>query len=278
MIARALERAVGALGAVTATPRLDAEILLAHVLGIDRGQLRARAQSVLSAAESARFGALLERRGRGEPVAYLVGYREFWSLSLEVNAAVLVPRPESELLVELGLESLPRAGVVSVLDLGAGSGAIGLAIARERPDARVDLVDSSPAAVAVAERNRVALGLSNARTLCGDWYAPTGGARYALIVANPPYLAAADPHLAGPGLRHEPQAALVAGPSGLEAIARIVAGARAHLAARGTLLVEHGATQGPAARQLFASAGLGAIDTRRDLAGLDRATLGREAG
>jgi release factor glutamine methyltransferase len=278
MIGVALEQAVSALGGVTATPRLDAEVLLAHVLGIDRGQLRARAERPLSGVESARFVALVKRRGCGEPVAYLVGRRDFWSLPLEVNAAVLVPRPESELLVELGLERLPRSGAVAVLDLGTGSGAIGLAIARERPDARVDLVDSSPAAVAVAERNRVALGLHNARTLCGDWYAPTASSRYALIVANPPYLAAADPHLAGPELRHEPRSALVAGPSGLEAIGQIVGGARQHLTGRGSLIVEHGATQGLAARQLFAAAGLDSIDTRRDLAGLDRATLGREPG
>jgi release factor glutamine methyltransferase len=278
MIGLALEQAVSAIGSVTATPRLDAEVLLAHVLGIDRGQLRARAERALSGVESARFVALVERRGRGEPVAYLLGRREFWSLPLEVNAAVLVPRPESELLVQLGLERLPRSGAVAVLDLGTGSGAIGLAIARERPDARVDLVDSSSAAVAVAERNRVTLGLHNARTLCGDWYAPIAGSRYALILANPPYLSAADPHLAGPELRHEPRAALVAGPSGLEAIGQIVGGARQHLAERGSLIVEHGATQGLASRQLFAAAGLDSIDTRCDLAGLDRATLGREPG
>jgi release factor glutamine methyltransferase len=278
MIGLALEQAVGTIGGVTTTPRLDAELLLAHVLGIERSQLRARAERPLSGPESARFDALVERRGRGEPVAYLLGRREFWSLPLEVNAAVLVPRPESELLVEVGLASLPKSGVVAVLDLGTGSGAIGLAIAHERPDARVDLVDSSPAAVAVAERNRIALGLHNARTLCGDWYAPAAGARYALIVANPPYLAAADPHLAGPELRHEPRSALVAGPSGLEAIGQIASGARKHLAERGTLIIEHGATQGPATRQLFAAAGLDSIDTRRDLAGLDRATLGREPG
>jgi len=165
-----------------------------------------------------------------------------------------------------------------VLDLGTGSGAIGLAIAHERPTARVDLVDASPAAIAVAERNRARLALPNARTLCGRWYAPVAGARYAVIVANPPYLAATDPQLGAPELRHEPRAALLAGPTGLEAIEEITRRASAHLVPGGALIVEHGATQGAATRSLFQSGGLEHVGTRHDLAGLERATLGRRPG
>jgi release factor glutamine methyltransferase len=278
MIAAALGAAAARLAAASASPRLDAELLLAEALGMDRGRMLARTERRLEPDAAVRFARLVDRRAAGEPVAYLLGRREFWTLTLEVTPAVLVPRPETELLVELALECLRGQPAPAVLDLGAGSGAVGLAIAAECPAARVDLVDASAAAVAVAERNRTRLALGNARTLCGHWYRPVAGARYALIVANPPYLAADDPELGAPGLRHEPRAALVAGPTGLEAIEEVVRAAREHLVPGGALIVEHGATQGEAVRARFAAAGLAGVSTHRDLAGLERATLGCRPG
>lgn len=277
MIAAALARATARLARHSGSARLDAELLLAHVLSLERGRLLGRGEQPLDARATAAFEALVERRLEGEPVAYLVGRREFWTLSLGVEAAVLVPRPETELLVELALARLP-AGPGRVLDLGTGSGAIGLAIARERPAVAVDLVDASEAALAVAERNRRRLGLDNARTLLGDWYAPVEQEHYRVIVANPPYLADSDPHLASPELAFEPRAALVAGASGLEALEAIAAGARSHLEDSGVLILEHGALQGEACRRLLGAAGLASIETHRDLASLERATLGVKPG
>jgi release factor glutamine methyltransferase len=266
------------LCAASSSPRLDAELLLAAVLGLDRDRLRARPVDTLDPAAAREFQALLARRLAGEPVAYLLGRREFWTLDLEVGPAVLVPRPETELLVEWALERLAGIAAPAVLDLGAGSGAIGLSIASERPDAAVDLVDASAAALAVAERNRLKLGLHNVHCLAGDWYATVGRRRYRAIVANPPYLATGDPEASGPQLRHEPRQALVAGPSGLEALGVLAGGARQHLVAGGCLIVEHGSTQGAAVRALFAAEELIGIATRRDLAGLERATLGVARG
>jgi release factor glutamine methyltransferase len=275
MIGTALAHAARTLAASSASPRLDAEILLACVLGVERGRLAALAERALAAADAEAFASLVARRAGGEPVAYLVGRRDFWTLTLEVGPQVLVPRPETELVVEFALAALAGWNSPAVLDLGAGSGAIGLAIASERPDAVVDLVEASAAALAVAERNRVRLGLDNARLLAGDWFGAVPGRRYDLVAANPPYLAADDPHLAAAELAHEPRAALVAGPTGLEALAAIVALAPSHLAPGGHLVLEHGATQGAAVRALLEGAGLGDVATRRDLAGHERATAGR---
>jgi release factor glutamine methyltransferase len=274
MIARALAAAVERLAGTSASPRLDAELLFAHAVGIERGALRAREQAPLGAAAASDFAALVERRAGGEPIAYILGRREFWTLTLEVGPPVLVPRPETELLVEWSLEQLRGWRAPAVLDLGTGSGALGLALASERADARLDLVDVSATALELAERNRARLGLGNARTLCGDWYAPVAGARYALIVSNPPYLGADDPQLDSAELGHEPRSALLAGPTGLEALAAVVRAAPRHLEPGGAVIVEHGAAQGEAVRALMAAAGLTAIVTRRDLAALERATLG----
>ncbi|HUO80182.1 MAG TPA: peptide chain release factor N(5)-glutamine methyltransferase [Steroidobacteraceae bacterium] len=274
MIGAALALAARRLAAASGSPRLDAELLLAAVLGVDRGRLGALGDRPLGAAEAGAFEALLARRERGESVAYLLGRREFWTLTLEVGPGVLVPRPETELIVEIALAALAGRPAPAVLDLGTGSGAIGLAIARERPDAAVDLVDASAAALAIAERNRAGLGLGNVRLLAGDWFGAVPGRRYDLIAANPPYLAADDPHLGSAELGHEPALALVAGPSGLEALAAIGAAAPAHLVPGGRLVLEHGATQGAAVRALLAGAGFVAVATRRDLAGHERATAG----
>jgi release factor glutamine methyltransferase len=277
-IADALRHGRARLAARVAEPAREAELLLSEVLGCPRAALVARAEAPVAEEAFARYESLLERRALGEPVAYLLGRRDFWSLELEVGPGVLVPRHETELLVELTLAELTDVRAPRVLDLGTGSGAIGLALAHARPDAHVDLVDASEAALAVAERNRARLGIGNATLRPGDWYAAVGGDRYRAIVANPPYLATDDPHLAGAELGHEPRGALVAGPTGLEDLERIARGAPAHLVAGGWLACEHGATQGDAVRRLYAAAGFGGIGTARDLAGLERVTFGRHAG
>jgi release factor glutamine methyltransferase len=251
---------------------LDAELLLAHVLACSRAALAAAPERELDEAQTAALAALAARRSEGEPVAYLTGRRGFWTLDLEVTPDVLVPRPETELLVEAALDELRTVARPAVLDLGTGSGAVALAIASERPDASVTSVDQSAAALEVAARNAQRLRIGNVRFLQGSWYEPVDALRFHAIVANPPYVAESDPALAA--LVHEPRAALVAGPEGLDALARVCAGAPAHLAAGGLLAVEHGATQGAAVRALMSVAGLKRIATQSDLAGLPRATRG----
>lgn len=263
------------LAAVSGSPALDAALLLAQVTGASRAALAAKPDRALSPQQAAELEALARRRLRGEPVAYLTGRREFWSLDLGVTPAVLVPRPETELVVELALAALAGIARPAALDLGTGSGAIALAIARERPDAAVTAVDRSAEALAVAAGNAARLGIANVRLLCGSWFGPVAGERFDLVAANPPYLAEDDPALAA--LACEPRPALVAGPTGLEALAQVCAGAPAALAAGGTLVLEHGAAQGAAVRALMAAAGLVDVATHRDLAGLARATQGRSA-
>ena len=252
-------------------PRRDAEVLLCSALDKPRSYLFAWPEAEVAE----RYRDLLARRRAGEPVAYLLRRREFWSLDLEVGSDVLIPRPETELLVELAL-GLPLADpTAQVLDLGTGSGAIALALASERPDWRVVAVDASASAIAVAERNRRRLGLDNVDLRAGDWFAPVGDARFAIVVSNPPYLAEDDPHLARGDLRSEPRAALVADDGGLGDLRRIVEGAPAHLLAGGWILLEHGMTQGEAVRACLHARGYEAVETRSDLAGRERVTLGR---
>jgi len=263
-----LRRATRALDGHSDSPRLDAQLLLARVLGVDRSALIAGGDRVLDARELGAFDALIARRRTGEPVAYLTGHREFWSLDLQVTPAVLVPRPETELLVELALARLPEDRACSVLDLGTGSGAIALAIARERPLAAVTGVDVSPEALAVAAANARGLGLLRIEWRHGSWFDAVPGRRFHLIVSNPPYVAAGDPALAALGA--EPRLALTPGPTGLEALAAIAAGAGRHLEPGGWLLVEHGATQDREVAALLRSAGFSA-DSNRDAAGTPRA-------
>ena len=257
--------------------RIDAELLLAHVLGWSRTQLFAHPGMEVESAAHNRCLALLERRRDGEPLAYLLGHQEFWSLDLLIDGSTLVPRPETELLVELALEQ-GAAGVVEVLDLGTGSGAIALALASERPAWRVLGIDRDAAAVQLARVNAAQLGLSNAVFAIGDWFAGLGARRFGLIVANPPYIAAGDPCLGAPGVCREPVHALVSGVDGLDALRHVAATASIHLEPGGWLLCEHGAMQGGAVRELFGTAGLEAIRTCRDLAGHERVTLGRHDG
>lgn len=271
----ALACATARLRAASDSPGLDASLLLAQVLGKPRSHLIAHGDDALSAADAAAFDELVARRRGGEPVAYLTGSKGFWSLDLAVTPAVLVPRPETELLVELALARLPPEAGPRAADLGTGSGAIALALASERPRLAVVATDAHPAALAVARSNAARLQLGNVEFREGDWFgAFAAGERFDLLVSNPPYVAAGDPHLAALG--HEPRAALAAGEDGLDALRRIAAGAPAHLLPGGHLLLEHGAEQGAAVRKLFQDAGFEDIETHPDLAGHDRVTTARQ--
>ena len=258
---------------------LEAQVLLAHVLERDRAWLAAHATDVVARAALDRFFELAKRRRDGEPVAYLTGRREFWGLDLRINPAVLIPRPETETLVQAALTRLPADRAGRILDLGTGSGAIALALAHERPDAEILAVDVSPAALDVAQANAQRLGLAHVRFAAADWYAgvPSGAAPFDLIAANPPYVAQGDPHLREGDLRFEPPAALASGADGLAALRVIVGGARHHLAPGGWLLVEHGHDQAEAVRGLFRDAGFDPLAAWRDLAGIVRVAGGRSA-
>jgi len=270
------ESAAGLADRAGAGARAEAEILLAHCLGCDRTALWASPETAVPSAVAAACRALARRRAAGEPVAYLVGHRGFWTLELEVTPAVLIPRPETELLVEQVLAAFPADAPVRLVDLGTGSGAIALAVAAERPCWEILATDAAADALAVARRNAARLGLVAVAFRLGDWaQAFRPGERFSVIVSNPPYVAEGDPHLVEGDLPWEPRAALVAGPDGLDAIRRLVATAPAHLAPGGWLLLEHGADQGAAVRAILAGAGLDAVHTVRDLAGLERVSGGR---
>ena len=258
---------------------IDAQVLLAHVLGRNRAWLAAHGDDPIPRTEAEVFFALARRRREGEPVAYLTGIREFWGLPLAVSSAVLIPRPETEAVVEIAVARLPADRVTRVLDLGTGSGAIALAIAHDRPRAQVLATDVSAAALAVARDNRQRLGLPNVEFLQSDWYADVPATwragRFDVIASNPPYIVAGDPHLADGDLRHEPAGALSPGGDGLASFRRIVAGARERLAPGGTLVVEHGFDQAEAVRALFDAAGFDEVLSKRDLAGIPRVVAGR---
>jgi release factor glutamine methyltransferase len=266
----ALADAVARLG-----ERVDAEELLLHLLQRPRSWLFIHAKDELDMDVQTAYASLVERRAAGEPVAYITGRRGFWSLDLEVGPATLIPRPETELLVELALQRLPLGAACSVADLGTGSGAIALAIAHERPHARVVASDASAAALAVARRNAQRHAIGNVSFVHGDWLAPLAGQRFDLIVSNPPYIEAADPHLAQGDLRYEPASALASGDDGLDDIRRIVSDARTHLHPDAWLLFEHGWNQGAAVRSLLAAAGYGEVFTAQDLERRDRVSGGR---
>jgi release factor glutamine methyltransferase len=267
-------RALLATATRTLGERVDAEALLLHVLGRPRSWLFAHADEPVDAASEAAVLALVQRRAAGEPVAYLTGRRGFWTLDLEVTPATLIPRPETERLVELALQRVAPTAAVQVADLGTGSGAIALAIASERPRAQVLATDASIEALAVARRNARRLGLANLRFVHGDWLAPLAGERFALVVSNPPYIESGDPHLARGDLRFEPATALASGADGLDDIRRIVQGARGVLQRGGWLLLEHGWNQGEAVRALLCQAGYAQIFTAQDLEARDRVSGG----
>jgi release factor glutamine methyltransferase len=253
----------------------DARPLLAHALGKPVSWLYAHGDEPIEASALRRFQSLLEARESGRPVAYLIGRRGFWTLDLAVTADTLIPRPETELLVELALQRLPVALPLRVADLGTGSGAIALAIAKERPQCSVVATDASAAALRVARGNAGDHAIANVQFREGSWFAPLTGERFDLIASNPPYIAEGDAHLAQGDLRFEPAAALSSGSDGLDDIREIVADACEFLRPDGWLLLEHGFDQGAAIRQLFAAAGFVEVATERDLESRDRVTLGR---
>ncbi len=265
----------GRLAKGAENPALEAEVLLAHAWGRPRSHLRAWPETSPGAPVGARFRDLVQRRGRGEPVAYLLGRQEFWSLALEVTPATLIPRPETESLVERALERLPPGAALEVADLGTGSGAVALALATERPPARVLATDSSADALAVAERNARRLGLENVRFARGHWCDALGAMRFHLIVSNPPYLREDDPHLEHGDLRFEPPRALRAGAHGLAALEAIAAGARSRLEPGGWLVLEHGYDQGETVPALLRARGYVEVCDYPDLAGVPRVACGR---
>lgn len=250
---------------------LEARILLAHALQLTRVQLITQSDRILTADESGRISELFRRRIAGEPIAYITGEREFYGLVLHTTPDVLIPRPETELLVELALERLPANG--SVLDMGTGSGAIAIAIAHARPDAGVTAVDVSEAALGVAGRNALRHG-TRVKFLRSDWYRALAQDQFDLIVANPPYIEKSDPHLSQGDLRFEPIGALTDHNDGLSALRTIVGGAPLHLAKGGWLLMEHGYDQAKAVRDLLEKQGFRDAQSWKDLAGIERISGG----
>lgn len=251
----------------------EAKLLLRHVLGCSHASLDAHPERELAETQRAALHDLVERRRRGEPIAYLVGVREFYGREFRVSPAVLIPRPETELLVDLGLEKLAALERPRILDLGTGSGALGITLALERQDADVMAVDASAAALGVASENAKALG-ATIRLVESDWFSALRGESFDLIVANPPYVAESDPHLEQGDVRFEPRAALAAGADGLDALRRIAAESPAYLNAGGWFLTEHGFDQAARCRQLLVAAGFSHVMSWRDLAGIERVSGG----
>jgi release factor glutamine methyltransferase len=256
------------------TSVLDAEVLLAHALGVDRARLKSHPERPVRREEREAYQRLYERRAAGEPIAYLLGYRDFWTLRIAVTPAVLVPRPESELLVERAL-ALRAAEPARAVDLGTGSGALALALAHERPAWHVTATDSSGEALAVARANAARHGLTRIELLEGSWFAPLAGRRFDLILSNPPYVAADDPVLERGALRFEPRAALTPGYDALECLRTIVRDAPDHLIENGWLLLEHGADQERHVAAMLVGRGFAHVRSHTDLAGHARMTEGR---
>ncbi|GAB3681613.1 peptide chain release factor N(5)-glutamine methyltransferase [Salinisphaera aquimarina] len=273
-----LRAARALLAATSDSPDLDARRLLEHVLGVTASHLIVHGADPLNAADAARFDALVARRSAGEPVAYLTGRVGFWTLDLAVDSRVLIPRPDTETLVEAVLDRLDARTPLNVVDLGTGSGAIALALASERPTWRLTATDASSAALACAQANATRLGVANTAFSAGAWYAAIAGRRFDAIVSNPPYIASGDTHLAAPELTHEPQNALVAADHGIADLDTIIAGAPAHLNSSGAIFVEHGADQGEAVRALLAAAGFVGVASIQDLGRNERVSTGRLAG
>jgi release factor glutamine methyltransferase len=274
-IEQALQRAAAKIN--SADGAMEARLLLQQVLGVNRAWLIAHANDALQTNRDGEFQALLARRLAGEPIAYLIQQREFYGLTLRVSPATLIPRPDSETLVDAALEKIPHPSTkpITVLDLGTGSGAIALAIAHNRPQASVLAVDASDAALTVAQDNASELKLSNVQFALSDWYAKLAEQRFDVIVSNPPYIAQNDPHLSQGDLRFEPLSALTSGQDGLDDIRQITEQGLIHLMPQGWLMLEHGYDHGVAVRELMAQAGLVEIATRQDLGGNDRVTLGK---
>lgn len=275
-IREALQQASQALKISSESARLDAELLLGKVLGKTRSYLFTWPEKELKPDEQAEFQTRVAQRLQGVPVAYLLGYREFWGMVLAVSPATLIPRPDTERIVELALERLAQQAKPTVLDLGTGTGAIALAIAKERPDASILALDKSSEALAVAQYNQQRLGLKNLKLLVSDWFSalPTSS-RFDMIVSNPPYIAETDPHLAQGDLRFEPRSALSSGVDGLTDLKHLIQTAPNYLTTRGWLLLEHGYDQGVIVSELLQATGYIELACYQDLAGNDRVSLGR---
>lgn len=275
-LAGALDSGRRRLAETSENAALDAEVLLISALDCNRSHLRAWPEKKLTPEQAHNYETLVERRREGWPVAYLTGEREFWSRSFKVAPGVLIPRPDTECLIELALAATPADQPADLLDLGTGSGIIAITLAMERPLARVVAVDASPDALAIARSNTESIGTANLSLLRGDWLAPlTPGDRFDLIVSNPPYIAEDDAHLLQGDLRHEPRMALSSGPDGLAALRLIIRDARNFLKPGGALLLEHGYEQADAVAELMNSSGYQQITHHRDLQGHRRATMAR---
>ncbi len=274
-IATLLRMASKELGKTSPTPRLDAEILLAHVLETPRSHLHARPEQRVDDSTMRLFALLVTARCKGRPIAHLTGKRDFWSLSLKVTAATLIPRPETELLIEETLRVVPAGARWYIADLGTGCGAIALSLARERPYCKIVATDISRLALDVARENADRLKITNVEFLQGEWFNPITSRRFGVIVSNPPYIPNDDPHLRAGDLRFEPRLALTGGPDGLAAIRKIVLRAPTHLDSGGVLLLEHGYDQAERVRSLLNAAGFNHIHSVNDLAGNSRVTIGR---
>lgn len=273
-LATLLDAASAELARSSSSPHLDAELLLAHVLGLPRSRLLAHPELDIPHDQRQLFEQMILLRRAGQPLAYLTGEREFWSLTLKVTPATLIPRPETELLVEQALRLVLVSAKIQILELGTGSGAIALALASERPQSSIIATDISDGALAVARQNAAALGIRNVEFIPGDWFAPVSGRRFRLIVSNPPYVSEGDPHLQSDSLRFEPQQALVSGADGLSAIRKIVSSAPSCLEQSGTLLLEHGMGQAKAVRELMTASGFTNVYSASDLAGIERVCVG----
>lgn len=277
LLSKARQQLAQDLGLPADEARVDAQMLLRHALNASRAWLIAHADQPLTNEEQACFDSLLQRRLKGEPVAYILGRREFYGLEFIVAPGVLIPRPDTETLVDAALKLIPETSSASwrILDLGVGSGAIAIAIAVNRPDAQVTGIDQSAEALAITRKNAELLAASNLRLLQSDWFSAVEGETFDIIVSNPPYIAVADPHLEQGDLRFEPHSALASGADGLNDIRRIVALAPAHLNHDGWLLLEHGYDQAERVAGLLKEAGFSEIGHATDLAGIQRVTLGR---
>ena len=267
-----LHQACIRLQTISDSPRLDAELLLAHCLDYNRSQLITRGEEELTKATQTQADALCQRRERGEPMAYLLGNQEFWSLSLHLSPDTLIPRPDTELLVDSVLQQV-KTKACRLVDLGTGSGAIALALASERRHWEITATDNNPQTLAMAKHNAHQLGLTQVQFVLSDWFLQLPSKHFDIIVTNPPYIAPDDPHLAQ--LQFEPQAALVAKQQGMSDLVHIITHGPKFLRTGGWLLVEHGYEQGAACRELFCQAGFSQVETRRDLAGHERVSLGQ---
>lgn len=263
-----------ALTLPAAEARIEAQMLLQRALGVPRAYLLAHPEQMLEAGQQAAYDAMLQRRLQGEPVAHILGEREFFGLSFKVTPATLIPRPDTELLVELALQRIPPQGSFRVLDLGTGTGAIALSIAHARPDAAVVAVDASETALAVARENARRIAIRNVSFVQSDWFAALGGQRFNLIVSNPPYIAAGDEHLSQGDVRFEPMSALASGLDGLDDIRRIIALAHGYLERSSWLMLEHGYDQAQRVRDLLQRYGYSDVFSANDLAGVERVSGG----